>query len=192
MPNTLQTGERWKEISFPGKIRFSKRYAITNLGRFIAFKEHPRDGKVLNGKLTQGYPAKSVVINNVNRTFYYHKWVAEHFVKRPSSKHDYVIHLNHIKTDNKASNLKWVTREEMLAHLGKNPKVLSILRKTWKRNRLNPVGSKLNESSVKKIRIELKKQNGKTNLHAIGKAFNISAEHVRRIKNNLVWKKVKV
>ena len=53
------TGERWKELGLKKGVT-TKRYAISNYGRIVSFKEKVEDGYLLRPRLTQGYPSVTI------------------------------------------------------------------------------------------------------------------------------------
>lgn len=55
------------------------------------------------------------------KSVYIHRLVAEAFCKNPNG-YDTVNHINEIKTDNKAKNLEWCTKEYNNKYNGKNQK----------------------------------------------------------------------
>lgn len=101
----ILSGENWKEIKLK-KGTTTKRYAVSDRGRIISFKEKIEDGYVLKPRLTQGYPSITIGREDTRQNYYIHRLVAEYFCKQPSAKHNFVIHVDHKKDNNKASNLK--------------------------------------------------------------------------------------
>ena len=72
-------------------------YEVSNLGRVK-----------LNGEIVEpGTNGSYLCIGK----FYIHKAVAELFIPNPENK-PYVDHINTVKTDNRAENLRWVTTKE--------------------------------------------------------------------------------
>lgn len=90
--------EEWKEI------KYSDGYMVSNMGRF-----KNRKGKLVNPKNDgQGYLRINVGYGIRKRV---HQFVAEAFIPNPYNK-DQINHKNNDKTDNRASNLEWVTSRE--------------------------------------------------------------------------------
>lgn len=120
----LLPGETFKPLkfSFKGSL-LRNQYAISNKGRIVSFREKTEDGKLLKGTLVQGYRVFKAKPDGQNVTLFIHKIVAETFTKKPGRKAEFVIHLDHDKLNNKAENLKWVTREELNEHLKNSPKL---------------------------------------------------------------------
>src|SRR5687768_17919816 len=110
--NSVKTlaGERWKELNLKKGVT-TKRYAISSRGRIVSFKSKIEDGYVLRPRLTQGYPSVTIGREANRQNYYLHRLVAEYFSKQPTPKHTFVIHMDHVKENNKADNLKWVKHE---------------------------------------------------------------------------------
>src|SRR6187551_3725174 len=115
-------GEVWKPLTFSGSKELRNRYAVSSLGRIASYKEDVmKDGKLLNGSLTTGYRTLNLHRPGNQGTLYIHREIAKLFLKRPSTKHKYVIHKNHNKLDNSIKNLKWATLDEMIEHQQGSP-----------------------------------------------------------------------
>jgi hypothetical protein len=59
----------------------------------------------------RGYPRCELCNEGNRRKFLIHRLVAEHFIPNPNN-YTQVDHINHIRTDNNVSNLRWVTRRQ--------------------------------------------------------------------------------
>ena len=176
------TGERWKELNLKKGVT-TKRYAISSKGRIVSFKEKVEDGYLLRPRLTQGYPSVTIGREANRQNYYLHRLVAEYFTKKPSAKHCFVIHLDHLKENNKSENLKWVTHEVQIEHALSDPNVLI---------RQNPEeGPKLNASKVRRIKRALKAKNTPT-LKALARQFKVSDMQIHRIKTGENWSHVTV
>jgi hypothetical protein len=175
-------GERWKELELKKGVT-TKRYAISNRGRIVSFKTKIEEGYILRPRLTQGYPSVTIGREANRQNYYLHRLVAEYFSKQASAKHNFVIHLDHKKENNKAENLRWVKHEDQIAHALKDPNVLM---------RQNPEeGPKLNAAKVRQIKRALKAKKQPT-LKALAKQFKVSDMQIHRIKTGENWSHVTV
>jgi hypothetical protein len=175
-------GERWKELDLKKGVT-TKRYAISNRGRIVSFKTKIEEGYLLRPRLTQGYPSVTIGREANRQNYYLHRLVAEYFTKKSSPKHSFVIHLDHVKENNKADNLKWVTHEAQINHALNDPNVLI---------RQNPEeGPKLNAVKVRQIKRALKAKNQPT-LKALAKQFRVSDMQIHRIKTGENWSHITV
>ena len=175
-------GERWKELALKRGVT-TKRYAISNRGRIVSFKTKIEEGYVLRPRLTQGYPSVTIGREANRQNYYLHRLVAEYFTKRPSTKHNFVIHLDHVKENNKAENLRWVKHETQIEHALKDPNVLL---------RQNPEeGPKLNAAKVRQIKRALNSKKQPT-LKALAKQFRVSDMQIHRIKTGENWSHISV
>ncbi|MFZ6011498.1 MAG: NUMOD4 domain-containing protein [Bacteroidota bacterium] len=178
----LLAGERWKELRLKKGIT-TKRYAISSRGRIVSFKTKIEEGYVLRPRLTQGYPSVTIGREANRQNYYLHRLVAEYFTKKPSIKHNFVIHLDHVKENNKANNLKWVKHETQIEHALKDPNVLI---------RQNPEeGPKLNAVKVRQIKRALQSKKQPT-LKALAKQFKVSDMQIHRIKTGENWSHISV
>lgn len=101
--------EVWKAID-----EYKGLYEISNLGRL---KSLPRNGTVNRARITKGHLDKDgykqmyLSKNNIVESFRSHRLVAFAFIPNIENK-PHVDHINGIKTDNRAKNLRWVTPKE--------------------------------------------------------------------------------
>jgi hypothetical protein len=182
--NSVKTlaGERWKELALKKGVT-TKRYAISNRGRIVSFKSKIEEGYILRPRLTQGYPSVTIGREANRQNYYLHRLVAEYFSKKPSAKHNFVIHLDHKKENNNAGNLRWVKHETQIEHALKDPNVLQ---------RQNPdEGPKLNASKVRLIKRALNSKKQPT-LKTLAKQFRVSDMQIHRIKTGENWSHVTV
>ncbi len=95
--------EIWKEIE-----GYNSKYQISNFG---VIKNILRNRIVKQSPDSRGY----LKCGLNGKTFRVHKLVAKIFVENPNKK-PYVNHINRVQTDNRASNLEWVTPMENSCH----------------------------------------------------------------------------
>ncbi len=175
--------EKWKEIELK-KGTSTKRYAVSDKGRIVSFKEKMEDGYILRPRLTQGYPSITIGRESTRQNYYIHRLVAEYFCRQANDSYNFVIHSDHKKENNKASNLKWVKHDVQIQHALKDPNVLI---------RMNPEeGPKLNAVKVKQIKVALFKSKTQPTLKALAKKFKVSDMQIHRIKTGENWSHVKV
>lgn len=110
-------------------------YAISNTGNVISLQRTFTDSirtrtwyrKILKGGISRGHREALIydAENNIHKTVWYHRLVANYFLEKPSSQH-VVNHNDGNKLNNHVSNLEWVTSSENRLHainvLGHVPK----------------------------------------------------------------------
>jgi len=106
------TNEQWRPIEgFP-------RYQVSDMGRVKSFT-NPKKPKILRPfRLKSGYMMVHLVRGeqwgNCNtECIRVHKLVADAFIPNPQNK-CHITHINRDRSDNRAENLRWITREESI------------------------------------------------------------------------------
>jgi hypothetical protein len=182
---TSVKNEIWKEIRLNSKGQ-TTRYAVSNRGRISSFKSKADDRKILKGTVVNGYPALKVRISEEDYQFYVHKLVAQYFVKKAGRSKEFVLHHDYDKLNNKASNLRWASKEEMTVHQQKSPLVKEY------RARTKAKGHKLTAAKVRQIKTLLGNKNRRVLMSEIAGNFGISQMQLYRIKSGENWGHVKV
>lgn len=185
--------EKWTTIPFED-LEKPPRYDVSNYGRLRSFQSAPKEerdsqrsavgGKLIKGSVIQGYRSLNIRAEGKTLNRYVHKLVAEYYVVRKQDDQAFVIHLDHDKQNNFVDNLRWVTKDEMVAHNRENPNV---------KNRITVRGTsnyKLTESKVKIIKKLL--LNDKNRLKMIAKQFGITHTQLNRIRSGENWRHVTV
>jgi hypothetical protein len=181
-------GEVWKNLQFPGWKDLRKKYAVSNQGRVASYTDNlHEDGKLLNGSLTTGYKSLNLHRPDSKGTIYIHREVAKLFSKKPSPKHKFVTHINHNKLDNRASNLKWATQEEVAKHQQQSPAKIAYKKVQASRS----TGLKLNTTQVKTIKKLLSDPKRKLTFKQLAEKYGVSEMTLYRIKSGENWGKVK-
>jgi len=164
------------------------RYALSTQGRIASYKEDIiKDGKLLNGSLTTGYRTLNLHRPGNQGTLYIHREIAKLYLKRPSSKHKYVIHKNHNKLDNSIKNLKWATLDEMIEHQQGSPAKIAYKKRQANRE----IGLKLTAVQVKKIKDSLNNKNRRLTIKQLADKYEVSEMTMYRIKSGENWGRVK-
>jgi hypothetical protein len=180
-------GEVWKSLIFSGSKELRNHYAVSSLGRIASYKEDIlNDGKLLNGSLTTGYRTLNLHRPGHKGTLYIHRELARLFLKKPSTKHKYVIHKNHNKLDNSIKNLEWVTLEKMIQHQQKSPAKVAYKKKQANRE----VGLKLTASQVKKIKEQLSSKSRRLTIRQLAERYEVSEMTMYRIKSGENWGRI--
>ena len=187
-PVRLLKNEKWKDI--PGhesKESVWYKYAISNYGRVIKYNNALEDGFLLRLSREGGYPIWRKRLNGKYFAVLIHRLVAKYFLPKPLSKQKFIIHIDHDKENNRYSNLKWATQEQVTKHNRNNPRVKAFLRE--RKLNHNVTWSKLTEARVIKIKQLLQQ---KKTLKEIASRFNVSDMQIHRIKTGENWGHVKV
>jgi hypothetical protein len=196
--------EVFKEISLgEDDEKLQLRYAISNFGRLVSFSRFDEFewGRIVNGSLQDGYRIwRYKVRDNKNKLRYKHRFfyrlVAEYFLPKTSDEQVYVLHLDRKRANDRDKNLKWATKEEMLAHSKKSPYVKSAQKKQiqlLKENRtMFSHSSKLTETQVIRLKKKLLDPNRKTRLKILAKQYGVSEMQLYRIKSGENWGHIKI
>jgi hypothetical protein len=177
--------EKWTPIVIDVEgVEKPPRYEVSNFGRLRSFQSNEK-GQIIKGSVIQGYKSLNIRLpkgKSFNR--YVHKLIAETFVEKPSIDHKFVIHLDFDKQSNHYENLKWATKDEMVAHNKLNPAVIN--KPIPKRTK----NYKLTETKV--IMIKKMLQHDNTRLKMIAKQFGITHTQLNRIRSGENWGYVKI
>ena len=179
-------GEVWQEISFKGTTK-GKTYFVSNLGRTKSVDKNSGEEKLMKATMLKtGFPKITYRLNEGCESVYPHKIVAEYFIPKPTHEHNHVIHVDMNRSNNKTSNLKWVTNDERKEHNKKRAQVFGY----DKKEHIRGVGNyKLTEAKVAIIKKQL--ETGKTRRTMIAKRFGITLTQIKRIEKGENWSNVK-
>ena len=96
-------GTQKEEIFVPIK-GYEGLYSVSNMGRIKSEKKNIFKKSKID---KHGRLCIHLCNNGIKKDFFIHRLVAEHFVEGQTEEKNCVCHINGIKTDNRASNLKW-------------------------------------------------------------------------------------
>lgn len=180
-------GEIWRPLIFNGSKDLRNRYALSSYGRIASYKEEVlEDGKLLTGSLTTGYRTLNLHRPGHKGTLYIHRELAKLFLKRPSQRHKYVIHLNHNKLDNNIRNLRWATLDEMIRHQQRSPAKIAYKERQANRE----VGLKLTAKQVRRIKDLLNKKERRVTIKQLAEKYDVSEMTMYRIKSGENWGRI--
>lgn len=192
----LYPSENFIELDLGVKKRL--RYAVSNFGRLISYKEGFKEGTLLKPNVTNNLRIFRYKVTKEDGTGYFHKHimlsraVAEAFVEKPSAEHNFVIHLNFDNLNDYYTNLKWVTEPEKYAHQRINPNVIEGHIKRVEKKRLAQKGMKLDSTQVMRIKRMIFDPQRKTRMRIIAKQFGVSEMQLYRIKTGENWASVPI
>lgn len=189
----LYPNEEFREIEIAYPLQ--KRYAVSNRGRLISFKNTIQDGNLLKGGASSGFRTLRYKEQKngkvVDKAILIYRLVAELFIPRPSEQHVNVLHLDFSRDNDIVSNLKWATPQEVQEHRKINPNVQNIGAKV-REYRLKADGQKLTTTKVMHLKKILNDPNRKTRMKILAKQFGVSEMQISRIKSGENWGHIKV
>ena len=101
--------ETWKAIA-----GYEGLYQVSNLGR-VKSLWYGKEKILKPGKNTWGYLLVSLCKDGHTKQTYVHRLVSEAFIPNPNNL-ETVNHKDEVKTNNVASNLEWMSREDNVAY----------------------------------------------------------------------------
>ncbi|MEM7549606.1 MAG: NUMOD4 domain-containing protein [Bacteroidota bacterium] len=176
--------EVWKEYKEEG---LRSTFLISNLGRVKSIpRTSPDKAILLSGYKNMGYHAiPTRKVDGKNTLRYVHKLVAQLFVPNPEN-YDKLVFIDRKAGNCKASNLKWVSKEEyrkFRQEVSKSPYYFNPEHKS---------NAKLTPTKVRLIKKIVQDPNRKTRYKILAKQFGVSIKTLISIKNEKTWKEVKV
>lgn len=175
--------EIWKPVTHL-KGKASKKYAVSSHGRLASYDKNIEDRYILKLHLNGGFPMSTVHMDGKSKALFVHQALGYAFLKRPSPKYKFVIHLDYNKANNDLSNLKWATKEEQVEHSKKSPYVLAATAHKLYRG---ATARKLDEKKVIQLKKEIWNPKRKLTLKQIAVKYGIAEMNLYRIKNGELW-----
>lgn len=158
--------EEWRPVS-----GYEGLYEVSNMGNIRSL----RNGCVLALMNSRGYRRCHLAKDGHVKTAQVHRLVAEAFIPNPENKPQ-VNHKHGIKSDNRASELEWVTHRENEDHAAENG-----LKARGSRNAMVT----LNPESVQRL-LARREETGMS-IYALAREFGVSKSLVSNILNGKHW-----
>ena len=180
----MSAKETWKPIDLKRGHQAVQKYAISNHGRMSSYTDDLKKAKILRVNNNGGFMQVNVRTDKKSKAVLIHRAVAEAFLKKPSPKHTFVLHLDYNKKNNHVSNLKWATQKEQIEHIKKSPYVIMA-----KKHRM-VVGyhsKSLDAKKVERLKQMIWDPERKKTLAQIAKQFGVSEMNIYRIKSGEFW-----
>jgi hypothetical protein len=175
--------EIWKPVIHI-KGQSVKKYLVSSHGQLASYSKSIEDKQILKVHENSGFPMITAQVNGKSTGIFLHHAMAHSFLKKQSSKHNAIIHLDHDKLNNTLENLKWVTPQERLEHNKKNPVVISATaHKIYK----GATARKLDEKKVIQLKKEIWNPKRKLSFKQIATKYGIAEMNLYRIKNGILW-----
>ncbi|WP_395052436.1 NUMOD4 domain-containing protein [Flavobacterium sp.] len=186
--------EDFREIVMHDSLKL--KYAISNKGRLISYSTSMLYGRIVKGTLQDGYRIIRFAIKDDGvkkyRHLFFYNIVAEYFLPKTSEDQTFVLHLDYVRDNDDVRNLRLATREEMLNHSKKSPKVIEAQKK-FVEGRFGADGaSKLTSTKVMHIKKLLANPNRTTRKKIIAKQFGVTTMQIRRIETGENWSQVEI
>jgi hypothetical protein len=185
-------GEEFVEVDFA--MNCINRYAISNFGRVVSFKDKFEEGKLMFGSSCDGYRVVSFTRTENNKkyckNFGIGRLVAKHFLPPPAPDQKFIIRLDHNKTNDHFMNLRWANQKEVTENNNKSPRAIEAKKKQF--NRETVKGHKLTATKVMYIKKLLAEPNRKTRLKILAKRFGVTEMTLHRIRTGENWGHVKI
>ncbi len=134
-------------------------------------------------KLSQQFQ-KDLKQRTINYHSLFHRLVADMFLPKPTRAQEIVAHLDYDKLNNKASNLKWMTKEENYAHQQYSPYVIKEKKERKTRRKESSKATKLTVTKVMLLKKLL--EQGKP-MKSLVRQFKITDTQILRIKRGENW-----
>ena len=165
-------------------------YKVSNLGRIKSLKrikrqwngykyiEYEIPEKIRKPRIFNGYYMVNLTVDGVRYQKWIHRLVAEAFIPNPDNLPE-VDHKNGRKLDNRANNLRWVTKEDNLRYMNnrrKDKKTREIETQFGKNNITTKNSSRKDKTKI--LHLETGKLYNSSR-HA-GRELNLSDANIRR------------
>lgn len=161
--------EVWRDVK-----NYEGLYQVSNMGRVKSFRGSKV--RILQGHINlNGYVTVAFTTGGHSKSFFVHALVAQAFIPNPAKK-DTVNHKRGKKSDNRVSELEWLTRSENMKHAFRIGLVKAKRR--------------LSDDDVRYIRKVYKKGNHRLGAKALARQFGLDEKTIWLIANRKTYRDV--
>lgn len=165
-------------------------YKVSNLGRIKSLKrikrqwngykyiEYEISEKIRKPRYFNGYYIVNLTVNGVRYQEWVHRLVAQAFIPNPNNLPE-VDHKNGRKLDNRANNLRWVTKEDNMRYMQARQNKLKTKKFETKYGK-NSIVTKTSSNNGKTKVLHLETGKLYTSSRQAGKDLNLSDANIRR------------
>lgn len=183
-----KNNEIWKPILVNNKPT-DLPFVVSNKGAY-GLKKANGGVDVRIKKIKNGNVRHRLRVGGKEQTLSLAKMIATAFVKKPTPKHNSIIHIDHDYTNNHPSNLKWATSKEHRTHIEKSPN--TILAREKKAFTESVHSRVLNEKTATDLKKMIWDPKRRLSYKQIAEKFGVSEMQIYRIKNGELWFHIKV
>lgn len=164
--NQANMKEIWKDIA-----GYEGRYKVSNLGRVMSLA--CKRAKLLSpSNSKKNYKIVCLRNDGKSKVHRVHRLVAKEFLPAQSTSQNCVNHKDFDRSNNRLSNLEWVSTKENAVHSRKHGRMLQLV--------------KMSEFQIKRARL-MKEVAHLLSQNKMSRLFNCSQSNISRILNNKIW-----
>ena len=129
-------------------IGYEGKYMITSLGRVWSIVKQ----QFLLNQIRNTYFIVHLKVKGIQKDFYIHRLIAIHFIENPKpNEYNMIDHINHHRTDNRISNLRWCNSSQNNSNKQKRKNTTSKFKGIWFDKSDNKYQSYININKVRKF-----------------------------------------
>jgi len=170
--------EGFYEVSSLGRVRSLDRTTTTRGNKIKPYKRSWK-GRILSHSFIEGYPSVILYKESEPHTLRIHRGVLSAFLRLPKSG-EVCMHLDHCRSNNHLTNLKWGTQRENMQQSVDDGKLCKGEDKPF---------AKLSNTDVQEIK-SLLRDGSRLTHREIGKRYGVTVGVISNINTGRAWKHI--